>query len=238
MAKRRKLTPAEQAYNKELRRINRFIKAAEQRGFIFNLKIIPPRPKKITKASIERLKKITPQALYKKASYQTDDFQILSGEEGRKYERSRAAKKGAETVRRKKQPSLTPMSKPTAPQGPRKGPPSIIDSVLAAIEELIERFPDGNVWTDWQEKIHTRHKNMLEGMLNTQIMLYGRATIAYRLEKSAIQVVNLAEAIIYGDSKEEDFQIDIQTFARIIKGENLSDVEARESEELAEQYEA
>ena len=75
-------------------------------------------------------------------------------------------------------------------------------------------------------------------MLNTQIMLYGRATIAYRLEKSAIQVVNLAEAIIYGDSKEEDFQIDIQTFARIIKGENLSDVEARESEELAEQYEA
>ena len=238
MAKRRKLTPAEQVYNKELRRINRFIKAAEQRGFIFNLKIIPPRPNKITKASAERLKKITPQTLYKKASYQTDDFQTLSGEEGRKYERSRAAKKGVETIRRKKQASLPTVSKPTAPQGPRKGPPSIIDSVLSAIEELIERFPDGNVWTDWQEKIHTSHKNMLEGMLNTQIMLYGRATIAYRLEKSAIQVVNLAEAIIYGDSKEEDFQIDIQTFARIIKGENLSDVEARESEELAEQYEA
>ena len=238
MAKRRKLTPAEQAYNKELRRINRFIKAAEQRGFIFNLKIIPPRPKKITKASAERLKKITPQTLYKKASYQTDDFQILSGEEGRKYERSRAAKKGAETVRRKKQASLPPLSKPIAPQGPRKGPPSIVDSVLATVEELIARFPDGNTWTDWQEKLHRKHKSMLEGMLNTQIMLYGRATIAYRFEQAAAQVVDLAEQIIYGDSKEEDFQIDIQAMARIIKGENLNSEEILDSLDLAEQYEA
>lgn len=227
MAKHRKPTPAEQAYNKELRRINRFIKAAEKRGFIFNLKILPPRPKKITEASVRRLKKITTGTLYKKASYQTDDFQILSGEEARKLERSRASKKAAETVQ-----------KPTTPQGPRKGPPSIVDSVLATVEELIARFPDGNIWTDWQEKIHRKHKNMLEGMLNTQIMLYGRATIAYRFEKAAAQVVDLAEQIIYGDSKEEDFQIDIQAMARIIKGENLNSEEILDSLDLAEQYEA
>lgn len=237
MAKRRKLTPAEQAYNKELRRINRFIKAAEQRGFIFNLKIIPPRPKKITKASAERLKKITPQTLYKKASYQTDNFQILSGEEGRKYERSRAAKKGAETVRRKKQASLPTLSKPIAPEGPRKGPPSIVDAVLGTIEDLIARFPDGNIWTEWQEKIHTRHKNMLEGMLNTQIMLYGRATIAYRLQQASREVVDLVERIIYGDSDDQSFQLDIQWFARIIKGENLTQDEALYLQDLVEQYE-
>lgn len=220
MAKRRKLTPAEQAYRKEIRRINRFIKAAEKRGFIFNLKIIPPSPKKITKASVQRLKKITPETLYKKAFYQTDDYQILSGEEGRKLERSRVSKKSA------------------TPQAPRKGPPSIVDSVLATIEELIARFPDGNIWTDWQEKLHRKHKNMLEGMLNTQIMLYGRATIAYRFEQAAAQVVDLAEQIIYGDSKEEDFQIDIQAMARIIKGENLNSEEILDSMDLAEQYEA
>ena len=229
MAKRRKLTPAEQAYSKELRRINRFIKAAEKRGFIFNLKIIPPRPKKITKASVQSLKKITPETLYKKASYQTDDYQIISGVEGRKIERSKAARKSAETVRRKK---------PTTPQSPRKGPPSIVDSVLATVEELIARFPDGNIWTDWQEKLHRKHKNMLEGMLNTQIMLYGRTTIAYRFEQAAAQVVDLAEQIIYGDSKEEDFQIDIQAMARIIKGENLNSEEILDSLDLAEQYEA
>lgn len=238
MAKKRKLTPAEQAYNKELRRINRFIKAAEKRGFIFNLKILPPRPKKITKASVQRLKKITPETLYKKASYQTDDFQILSGEEGRKLERSRASKKVAETARRKKQAFLPSAQKSTIPQGPRKGPPSIVDSVLVTVEELIARFPDGNIWTDWQEKLHRKNKNMLEGMLNTQIMLYGRATIAYRFEKSAAQVVDLAEQIIYGDSKEEDFQIDIQAMARIIKGENLNSEEILDSLDLAEQYEA
>ena len=238
MAKKRKLTPAEQAYNKELRRINRSIKAAEKRGFIFNLKILPPRPKKITKASVQRLKKITPETLYKKASYQTDDFQILSGEEGRKLERSRASKKVAETARRKKQAFLPSAQKSTIPQGPRKGPPSIVDSVLVTVEELIARFPDGNIWTDWQEKLHRKNKNMLEGMLNTQIMLYGRATIAYRFEKSAAQVVDLAEQIIYGDSKEEDFQIDIQAMARIIKGENLNSEEILDSLDLAEQYEA
>ena len=229
MAKKRKLTPAEQAYNKELRRINRFIKAAEKRGFIFNLKILPPHPKKITKASVQRLKKITPETLYKKASYQTDDFRIISGVEGRKLERSRAAKK---------QTSPPSQRKSTTSQGPRKGPPSIVDSVLATVEELIARFPDGNIWTDWQEKLHRKHKNMLEGMLNTQIMLYGRATIAYRFEKAAAQVVDLVEQIIYGDSKEEDFQIDIQAMARIIKGENLNNEEILESLDLAEQYEA
>lgn len=228
MAKQRKPTPAEQAYNKELRRINRFIKAAEKRGFIFNLKILPPQPKKITKASVQRLKKITPETLYKKASYQTDDFRIISGVEGRKLERSRAAKK---------QTSLPSQRKPTTSQGPRKGPPSIVDSVLSTVEELIARFPDGNIWTDWQEKLHRKHKNMLEGMLNTQIMLYGRATIAYRFEKAAAQVVDLVEQIIYGDSKEEDFQIDIQAMARIIKGENLNNEEILESLDLAEQYE-
>ena len=229
MAKQRKLTPAEQAYNKELRRINRFIKAAEKRGFIFNLKILPPRPKKITKASVQRLKKITPEALYKKASYQTDDFRVISGVEGRKLERSRATNKQA---------SRASHQKPITPQGPRKGPPSIVDSVLATVEELIARFPDGNIWTDWQEKLHRKHKNMLEGMLNTQIMLYGRATIAYRFEKGAAQVVDLAEQLIYGDSKEEDFQIDIQAMARIIKGENLNSEEILDSLDLAEQYEA
>lgn len=238
MATKRKLTPAEQAYNKELRRINRFIKAAEKRGFIFNLKILPSRPKKITKATVQRLKKITPETLYKKASYQTDDFQILSGEEGRKLERSRASKKAAETARRKKQAFLPSAQKSIILQAPRKGPPSIVDSVLATVEELIARFPDGNIWTDWQEKLHRKHKNMLEGMLNTQIMLYGRATIAYRFEQAAAQVVDLAEQIIYGDSKEEDFQIDIQAMARIIKGENLNSEEILDSLDLAEQYEA
>lgn len=238
MAKKRKLTPAEQAYNKELRRINRFIKAAEKRGFIFNLKNLPSRPKKITKATVQRLKKITPETLYKKASYQTNDFQILSGEEGRKLELSMASKKTAETVRRKKQSSIPSPQKSITHQGPRKGPPSIVDSVLVTVEELIARFPDGNIWTDWQEKLHRKHKNMLEGMLNTQIMLYGRTTIAYRFEQAAAQVVDLAEQIIYGDSKEEDFQIDIQAMARIIKGENLNSEEILDSLDLAEQYEA
>lgn len=228
MAKQRKLTPAEKAYNKEVNRINRFIKAAQKRGFLFNQKILPPRPKKITQASVSRLKKITPDVMYKKATYMTEDYKFYTGEEGRKRERQLAAEKAA-----KKRPRKSKTTKPKP-----KGPPSIVDAVLATIEDLIARFPDGNIWSEWQQKIHEKHKNMLQGMLNTQIMLYGRPIIALRLEKAAAEVVSLAEAIIYGDSKEEDFQIDIQAMARIIKGENLNNEEILDSLELAEQYEA
>lgn len=58
-------------YNKELRRIERFMRSAEQRGFTF-LTDIPEQKAKPTKRDVERLKKLTPEKLYSRAYY-TDD---------------------------------------------------------------------------------------------------------------------------------------------------------------------
>ena len=64
-------------YNKELRRIERFMRAAEKRGFTF-LTTIPERKSKPTKRDVERLRRITPEKLYAK-SYYTEGGKVLPG---------------------------------------------------------------------------------------------------------------------------------------------------------------
>ena len=65
------------AYNKELRRIERFMRSAEKRGFTF-LTTIPERKSKPTKRDVERLRRITPEKLYAKSFY-TEDGQEIPG---------------------------------------------------------------------------------------------------------------------------------------------------------------
>jgi hypothetical protein len=227
-AKMVKQTPPEKEYKKQLARIKRFIKSAEKRGYQFSQSVIPDRPKRITRASVRRLAKITPQELYKKSTFTNASGELVSGAEGRRIERSLAAKKGARTKKAKK----------TDTSGITKAgsPPSIIDSVLSAVEDLIARFPDGNEWPNWQYGLHERHKNVLQRMLDTQIMLFGRATVAIRLQNSTADIVDMAERIIYGDSKDEAFQADIGWFAQILKGDNLTAEEALDVQDLANEY--
>ncbi len=228
MAKKRKQTQAEKEYKKQRRRIQRFIKSAEKRGYMFDQRVLPDVPKRITKASVQRLAKIRPSVLYKKAVYTTLNNEIVSGEEGRQLERKAAVKKQQRT-RKIKQVDASGITKAGQP-------PSRTDSVLSTIEDLISRFPDGYDWPTFLYELHDRHKNVLAGMLKMQITLYGRNVVAMRLAKSTDDVVELAERIIYGDSKEEAFQIDINSFAQIIKGETLTLEDVLAIQDLADEY--
>lgn len=69
----------EKQYKKERRRIQQFIKRAEKRGYIFEKEMIPQMPKRITKASVNRLHKITPDKLYLGASYVDDSGTVHYG---------------------------------------------------------------------------------------------------------------------------------------------------------------
>lgn len=84
-----------EAYNKELKRIKRLISRAEKRGYQFEQNIIPKTPKKITPASVRRLKKITPDYLYGRSVYggEATAGEIVSGKRGRTEERKKAARK-------------------------------------------------------------------------------------------------------------------------------------------------
>ncbi len=90
-------------YKKQVRRIKQFIRRAEKRGFSFNFEL-PKKPKRITQASINKLARITPEYLYKKAVYGgAETFgEVIPALQARKKERSTAAKKAAETRKKSK----------------------------------------------------------------------------------------------------------------------------------------
>ena len=105
MARRKNTTNlvAEQEYNKELKRIQQFLRRASKRGFIWDDSVIPKRPKKITEKSVAKLKRITPDVLYKKGQYlDTSTGELLSGVKGRALERKKATEKALETRKSKK----------------------------------------------------------------------------------------------------------------------------------------
>lgn len=93
------------AYAKERNRVKSFVRRAEKRGYSFPESIIPSIPKRKTEASIRKLKKLTKEALYSKASYGGDATfgEIVSGKEGLKLERQLRAKRAAETRKGKKE---------------------------------------------------------------------------------------------------------------------------------------
>lgn len=101
--KRKTVRSVVKAYRKAVSNFFRKGRSMARRGYVIDA-VLPKEPKKITEASVRRIKKISAN-LYKKSYYVTEEGEVISGEEGRKYERSRSAKKAAETRKRKKQES-------------------------------------------------------------------------------------------------------------------------------------
>ena len=108
--KRKKGQTAEQqalnkAYAKERNRVKSFVRRAEKRGYSFPESIVPSIPKRKTEASIRKLKKLTKEVLYSKASYggAATYGEIVSGKEGLKLERQLSAKRASETRKEKKE---------------------------------------------------------------------------------------------------------------------------------------
>lgn len=101
--KRKAVRPVVKAFRKAVSAFFRKARSMAKRGYVIDA-VLPKEPKKITEASVRRIKKISSD-LYKKSYYVTEEGEVISGEEGRKYERSRSAKKAAETRKRKKQES-------------------------------------------------------------------------------------------------------------------------------------
>lgn len=98
--KRKTVRSVVKAYRKAVSAFFRKGRSMARRGYVIDA-VLPKEPKKITEASVRRIKKISAN-LYKKSYYVTEEGEVISGEEGRKYERSRAAKKAAETRKNKR----------------------------------------------------------------------------------------------------------------------------------------
>ena len=88
MAKKKKPTQLQLDYRKQVKRLKQAIRRAENRGYIMPDDIIPEQPKRITRKTVERLKKITTNDIYAKAEkLDFETGELMPGEIARKAER-------------------------------------------------------------------------------------------------------------------------------------------------------
>lgn len=108
----KQLSDVQKAYRKERQRIQRQIRRMERRAYDVP-ELLPEIPKRITKASVNRLKKITTEYLYSKSRYiDVETGEILTGKEGRKQERKESAQRAAQTRRERKESEQRAQARP------------------------------------------------------------------------------------------------------------------------------
>lgn len=151
MAKR-KLTPIQQQYRKERRRIKNAMNRLEKQGYVLPDDLLPSTPKKVTQASIRRLKKITSEAIYKKSKkLDFETGEITPGIVARDKARSQRAKEAARR-RAFKQEYASPQVYTEPPQYTTF--PSGADIIINNFRsDVIGRFPESagpilNRWLD------------------------------------------------------------------------------------------
>lgn len=180
-SKKQRQSKYKEAYNKERRRIANFMRDAKARGYEFEIGV-PKTAKqkgKVTKADVERLRKMTPDYLYSRATY-TRAFDPrtgvpLTGKQGREYERSKSAQKAAQTRKTRR--------KETAPQD------VYVDTMLRAFEGILYRYVRGTGWDDLYEKIVQA--------IEASIAQKGRVAVAADLEEHPEIIEQLNTALYY-----------------------------------------
>lgn len=213
----------------EAARLRRQIKELQKRGYMF--------PKGYTP---------TPGAnLYEVAYYidqSTPTPHAITGVERRAQERSIAARKAAETRRRR-----ALITDPETAQGL----PTDLGKVLTEIKRKIDEWQPLTEWVNPNTKgetyensaftkVKTRDKNKLKAMLDMAISQEGAQAVAARLEANAEMANTLATQILYGGSGDRtDFnymQGELAGFAQILLGRNLSTHESIDLEQQIESF--
>lgn len=213
----------------EAAKLRRQIKALQKRGYMF--------PKGYTPKPGANLYEV---AFYIDQSSTTPH--AITGVERRAQERSIAARKAAETRRRR---ALI-----TEPETTRNLPTDL-GKVLTEIQRKIDEWQPLTEWVNPNNKgetyensaftkIKTRDKNKLKAMLEMAIAQEGAQNVAARLEANAEMANMLATQILYGGSGDRtDFnymQGELAGFAQIILGRNLSTHESIDLEQQIESF--
>lgn len=190
MAKKKKQTPLQLDYKKQVKRIKQAIRRAEKRGYIVPDNIIPKQTKKITRKSVERLKKITTNDIYAKSEkLDLETGELVPGLVARKEERSALSKKAAKTRKEKRYNADKGESEYYEPQ--YETFPSAADIIIANFRANLTRFPEVA-------------QPLVNQWLNRLLNDYSKEDVAEMLENAAAQGLGIDYSIAY----REDLLID------------------------------
>ena len=207
----KQMSGVKQAYRKERQRIQRQINRMKKRGYDVP-EILPKIPKKITEASVRRLKKLTTEKLYKESRFiDFETGEILTSEEGRKLEKARRRKP-------KRKEKLSP---PTPLPGP----------ISAGDEYVIFDLQILTVFTMEMTEIFGRNEklfNYITRWYNRALEKYGAEEMAEALEQAK------ADGMFPGWEAVSDSEILVGKLEAIT---NLMAINTESREELFEELE-
>lgn len=117
----KQLFDVKQAYRRERQRIQQQINRMTKRGYDVP-ELLPKIPKKITEASVRRLKKLTTEKLYKESRFiDIETGEILTGKQGQLIENKQRAQRAVQTRRNKRKTSKIPPQDKTEGYQDRNG---------------------------------------------------------------------------------------------------------------------
>lgn len=223
MAKRKKLTENQKAYQKERRRLLQAIRRAEKQGYIFPEDIVPELPKRVTKKQLKKIQKTKPKQLYKKAVFVYQETgEVVPAEQRKQEVKQEAIRKAKETRKRKKKISTpsVPTYYPTI---------SIIDTIRDRISELTREAKP-------PIPIESR-KNELLSIFEDNVTAFDDNIIEYEryLEAHESEIAELLNVISY-DSNAEQISASFVSLGRILNMQALSMSQAENLSMMAEYY--
>ena len=222
MAKRKKQTENQKAYQKERRRLLQAVRRAEKQGYIFPEDVVPELPERVTKKQLENIQKIKPKQLYKKAEFVYQETGEIVPAEQRKQEVKQEAIKAKETRKRKKKTSTPyiPTYYPTI---------SIIDTIRDRLSELTrEAKPPVPI---------ENRKNELLAIFEDNVTLYDNNIEEYEdyLKEHESEIAELLNVISY-DSDAEKVSASFVSLGRLLNMKSLSMSQAENLSMMAEYY--
>lgn len=215
-------------YNKQRRRLKEAVKRAEKRGYSFS-DFIPDPKYVVTKSEVERLKRIKGQEFYKYGKYyDIKQHKYISGIERKKQEQKIAARKAAETRKRRKN---------FVDLGYRGPEPDDADDILQYLFELVAGWRPDIRWSASFSEIKNRDKNIMANIIKGAINDIGKQQVARNCQAHAAEIKELAWYICYGYSgsdRDRNTNADIVKLSTIIRGRSLTPDESKELQDIAD----
>lgn len=182
-------------YRRERKRIQNYISRNKKKGIIINF-VLPSIPKRITKGSVSRLHKITPQKLKSYAEYVDVETGKIISKTHYEEERERLSQFKKDIKKQIKE-----LSKKVYPKTPVKELPSETDIILNIWFSEIARFPTlaTPILTDWTNK---------------KIASMGRDKFAEMIAIAKNSGLELTREIAYNTEYINTFLSELLTFAR------------------------
>lgn len=204
---RKKRNIIEQDYYRERKRIQNYINKKEKQDFYY-MGTVPNIPKKITRSSVSRLKKLTAKKLISQMRFLVDreTGESTSGERGLDTIRSRTAKKAAATRKAKKraeQEFFGGDSFDNIPEITEVGGVNInvrIDETIKKSIDVLFELENESVWVDSKGKYMRGHiKNIVQNNVRGIKEVYERNksdNYFYYLNKNADRINVLIDTIL------------------------------------------